>query len=81
MAAYLSENPPLIRFCDMSELDGNLLVTPKERRDLVFPPERFEPWDWSNTDITTESIWKGKTERHDSIQQAPRITTPLAAFA
>ena len=69
LSAYLSENPPLIRFCDLSELDGNLLVTPKERRDLVFPPERFEPWDWSGTDITVESIWKGNVERHDSIQQ------------
>jgi hypothetical protein len=69
LAAYLSENPPLVRFCDLSELDGNLLVTPKERRDLIFPPERFEPWDWSGTDITAESIWKGNIERHDSIQQ------------
>ena len=69
LAAYLSENPPLVRFCDLSELDGNLLVTPKERRDHIFPPERFEPWDWSGTDITAESIWKGNIERHDSIQQ------------
>lgn len=69
LAAYLSENPPLIRFCDLSELDGNLLVTPKERRDFDFPPERFEPWDWSGTDITAESIWKGDIERRNSIQQ------------
>jgi len=66
---YLSENPPLIRFCDLSELDGNLLVSPRERRDLVFPAERFEAWDWTGTDITAESIWKGDTERHDSVQQ------------
>jgi superfamily II DNA or RNA helicase len=69
LAAYLTENPPLVRFCDLSELDGNLLVSPKERRDLVFPSERFEPWDWAGTDITVESIWKGDTERKDSIQQ------------
>jgi superfamily II DNA or RNA helicase len=69
LAAYLSENPPLIRFCDLSELDGNLLVTPKERRAFTFPSEHFEPWDWSGTDITIESIWKGDTERKDSIQQ------------
>ena len=50
-------------------MDGNLLVVPKERRDLVFPAERFEPWDWTGTDITVESIWKGDTERHDSIQK------------
>jgi hypothetical protein len=69
LGAYLSENPPLIHFCDLSELDGNLLVSPKERRELVFPSERFEPWDWSGTDITVESIWKGTVERHDSIQR------------
>ena len=69
LSSYLSENPPLIRFCDLSELEGNLLVTPKERRDLVFPSDRFEPWDWSGTDITAESIWKGDTERQNSIQR------------
>jgi hypothetical protein len=66
---YLSSYPPLVRFCDLSELDGNLLVSPKERRELVLPAERFEPWDWSGTDITVESIWKDGTERLASIQQ------------
>jgi hypothetical protein len=69
LTSYLSANPPLIRFCDLSELDGNLLVAPKERPDLVFPPERFEAWDWAGTDITVESIWKDGVERRDSIQQ------------
>jgi hypothetical protein len=67
--AYLSENPPLVRFCDLSELDGNLLVSPRERRDLVFPAARFEPWDWTGTDIRVESIWKDGVQRPNSVQQ------------
>jgi superfamily II DNA or RNA helicase len=66
---YLSDYPPLVRFCDLSELDGNLLVSPKERRELVLAPERFEAWDWSGTNINLESIWKNGKERSDSIQQ------------
>jgi superfamily II DNA or RNA helicase len=69
LESYLSDYPPLVRFCDLSELDGNLLVSPKERRDLALSGERFESWDWSGTDITLESIWKDGKERSDSVQQ------------
>jgi hypothetical protein len=69
LETYLSDYPPLIRFCDLSELDGNLLVSPKERRQLVLPPERFETWDWTGTNITLESIWKDGKQRANSIQQ------------
>jgi len=67
--SYLSDYPPLVHFCDLSELDGNLLVSPKERRDLVLPPERFDAWDWSGSNITFESTWKDGKQRSDSIQQ------------
>jgi superfamily II DNA or RNA helicase len=65
---YLSNYSPLIRFVDLSELDGNLLIRPQNTQDLVFPIERFEVWDWSGVDISKESIWKGNTQRRDSIQ-------------
>jgi superfamily II DNA or RNA helicase len=65
---YLSDYPPLIQFIDLSELDGNLLIEPRDQRDLEIPKERFEAWDWNGTDIKKESIWKNNTERHDSIQ-------------
>ena len=68
LAGYLSDYPPLIKFADMSELDGNLLVHPQESRELVIPADRFEPWDWTGVDITAESIWKNRKKRATSIQ-------------
>lgn len=65
---YFSNYPPLIRFVDLSELDGNLLIHPQHPQELIFPAERFETWDWTGTDIRKESIWKDDIERRDSIQ-------------
>ncbi len=65
---YLSSYPPMIRFVDLSELDGNLLIKPQSTQELVFPPERFEVWDWDGVDTRKESIWKGQSQREDSIQ-------------
>ena len=65
---YLSDYPPLVRFLDLSELDGNLLVRPKDLRELTFPDARFEVWDWSGIDTSRESIWKSDQRRTDSIQ-------------
>ena len=81
LAIYLSDCPPLIKFADMSELDGNLLVHPQDIRDLVIPPERFEPWDWTGVDITAESIWKGKHKRTNSIQSHVAIQYEQAGFS
>jgi hypothetical protein len=64
----LSNYPPLVRFVDLSELDGNLLIRPQHTEELMFPPERFEVWDWAAVDVTKESIWKDGQERKDSIQ-------------
>lgn len=68
LEAYLSDYPPLIKFSDMSELDGNLLVRPQDTRQLILPLDRFEPWDWSGVDIAAESIWKSDKKRASSIQ-------------
>lgn len=65
---YLSNYPPMIRFVDLSELDGNLLIRPQNTQELVFPNERFEAWDWEGVDLTKESIWKNGSQREDSIQ-------------
>ncbi len=65
---YLSDYPPLVRLVDLSELDGNLLVKSREVSELTFPQERFEVWDWSDTDTSVESIWKGEQRRQNSIQ-------------
>ena len=68
MEAWLSGYPPMIRFMDLSELDGNLLIRPQHAEERVFPAERFEVWDWTGVDVEKESIWKGGVERQDSIQ-------------
>jgi superfamily II DNA or RNA helicase len=65
---WLSSYPPLVRFVDLSELDGNLLIRPQHAEERVFPAERFEIWDWAGVDVTKESIWKDGQRRHDSIQ-------------
>ncbi len=65
---YFSNYPPLVQFVDLSELDGNLLIVPKDTTEMKFPQERFESWQWNGVDIQKESIWKGGAERHDSIQ-------------
>ena len=68
LAEYLNDWPLLVRFADLSELDGNLLTKPGEARPLSFPEERFGVWDWDEVDVRKESIWRGGTERRDSIQ-------------
>lgn len=65
---YFSNYPPIIRFVDLSELDGNLLIRPQETEDLIFPEEQMIAWDWSGVDITKESIWKDGIERKATIQ-------------
>ena len=65
---YFSNYPPLIRFVDLTELDGNLLISPKDPQQLVIPDERFDAWDWAGVDIRKESIWKDQSERRDAIQ-------------
>ena len=51
---YFCEYPPLARFVDLSELDGNLLIQPRNPRELVLNPSQFEPWDWTGVDLTKE---------------------------
>lgn len=68
LATYFSNYPPIIRFADLSELDGNLLIKPQGAEEFVFPDDRINAWDWDGVDIKKESIWKNGAERHDSIQ-------------
>ncbi|MFW7247483.1 DEAD/DEAH box helicase [Enterobacter sp. BNK-34] len=65
---YFSNYPPLVRFIDLCELDGNLLINPRNPRKLVIDPSRFEAWNWHGTDIKKESYWKDGVGRLDSIQ-------------
>jgi hypothetical protein len=68
LADYLTNYPPLIKFTNMAELDGNLLIQPREAPQITMPPERFDVWDWRGVDLSKESLWKEDKERPDSIQ-------------
>lgn len=68
LAAYFNDYPPLVTFCDLAELDGNLYVSPDHAPQLVIPDERFEVWDWSAVNIQAESMWSHGQVRSSSIQ-------------
>ena len=65
---YFQDYPPLVRFVDLQELDGNSLIGPQDPRTLTIDDERFESWPWTGVDIRKESLWKDGAERQDSIQ-------------
>lgn len=65
---YFANYPPLVLFVDLAELDGNLLYEITGDREFTIPAERFEVWDWTDTNIQQESLWKDGAERPNSIQ-------------
>ncbi len=69
LAAYLTEYPPLVRFIDLCELDGNMLIKPQSPQNLALDESQFETWTWDNVDIGTESMWKAGVYRPRSIQE------------
>ena len=66
---YFQDYPPLVRFVDLTELDGNHLIGPQNPQNLSIAEDRFESWAWHGVDFTKESMWKGGVERNDSIQR------------
>lgn len=42
--AYLTDCPPLVRFVDLSELDGNLLIQPRNPKDIALNSAQFQTW-------------------------------------
>ena len=67
---FFGNYPPLVRYFDLAELDGNLILRPQNPYDLKLPAGILQAWDWSKTDITKESIWKDGASRQDSVQWA-----------
>ncbi len=65
---FFNDYPPLIRYVDLSELDGNLLIKPHNPQDLIISEEFFDVWEWVGVDITKESIWKNGIKREESVQ-------------
>lgn len=69
LAEYLSQYPPLVRFVDLTELDGNLVIAPQHLDQIPFPEDRLEPWNWNGVNIQHESMWKDGVKRASSIQE------------
>ncbi|WP_367389060.1 DEAD/DEAH box helicase [Lewinella sp. LCG006] len=66
---FFTERPPLFRFFDLSELDGNIILRSEDAGLVSVPAERLNAWDWPDSiDITKESIWKDGVQRLDSVQ-------------
>ena len=68
LSAFFNDYPPLIRFVDLSEINGNILLKSENSGLVRISPERLEPWNWSGVDIDIESIWKDGAERKNSVQ-------------
>ena len=68
LSTFFNNYPPLIRYVDLSELDGNLILKPQNPEELELDQAIMEIWSWNDVDIKKESIWKNGIERKDSIQ-------------
>ena len=80
LAEFFRDYPPIIRFVDLSEIDGNVILKAENSGLVEIAPERLEPWDWTGVDITKESIWKDGAERRQSIQWKVAQTYIEAGF-
>ncbi|MEW2386090.1 DEAD/DEAH box helicase family protein [Micromonospora sp. NPDC047707] len=66
LAAWLDEEPPMIRFHDGAQLVRDLLISaPTVERP--FDDSRIDAWDWTGIDLTKES--QRAERRPDSIQR------------
>lgn len=54
LTEFFAEEPPVFWFADGSSLEGIEHIELR-RRPVPFPRERIETWDWTGTDIRTES--------------------------
>jgi superfamily II DNA or RNA helicase len=70
VAQFFSDNPPLVRLADGSQLSGNILLKPREGLIETFERSWIHTLDWNGVDLTKESRWKKGQLREDSIQQA-----------
>lgn len=66
---YFSDYPPLVRFIDLSELDGNILLKSEDSGLIKVDEERLIVWDWTGTKINLESIWKNGEKRNNTVQE------------
>lgn len=68
LESYFQDFPPMVRFVDLRELDGNHLIGPQDPQNFTIDDARFDAWDWAGVDFAKESMWKDGAARPDSIQ-------------
>lgn len=66
LSEWFAEHPPVVRFADNSFLVFNELFRPGVGERAPYDVGRIEAWDWSGTNIATES--QGIERKEDSIQ-------------
>lgn len=67
LAEYFDENPPVVLFVDLSDLEGCDYYK-YSYEDITFDPSLLSSRDWMGVDIRKESRMKGDVEHPDSIQ-------------
>jgi superfamily II DNA or RNA helicase len=68
LSEFFQDYPPLLRFADGGELQGNILIKPRSTPAFQLPLESLEVKDWRGVDLTKESKWKSGKIRADSVQ-------------
>lgn len=66
---YFSDNPPLVRLEDGSQIAGNILLQHQEALADTYERNDLQTLDWGGTDLRTESIWHNGQQRQNSIQE------------
>ena len=66
---YFMQSPPLVRLEDGSQLSGNILLKPHQEMVEYYERDKINVIEWSGTDITVESRWRGSQYRRNSVQQ------------
>lgn len=69
LADFFNDYPPLVRFVNLSEMNGSLLFAPENIQEPVIGDEHFEVWNWDETNIKVESLWRDGERRENSIQE------------
>jgi len=67
---YLYDYPLVVRYLDLTELEGDILLEQNNPSDITLSERALIPWKWpaAEVDIKVESIWKEGTERKNSVQ-------------
>ena len=66
---FFTDEPPLIRIADGSQVAGNIILEPTQKLQETYERETLQTLDWAGVDLKTESWWRHGNQRPNSIQQ------------